>query len=771
MSLTPLPIDPHLDRLVQRLHDAGSLVVVAPPGSGKTTRLPPALAARGRVLLVQPRRVAARSLARRVAHERGWRAGEEVGWHVRHERQFSARTRLLVVTEGILLARLRSDPLISDFDHVILDEFHERSLHSDLCLAMLREAASARDDLRLVVMSATMDAESVAGYLGAPVEDLPGKLHPVTISHVIGITPARAIEDRLALPGGHLLCFLPGMREMRAVADDLTRCGATVRLLHGTLPPHEQDRALMPGPERTVILSTNVAETSLTVEGVTDVMDTGLHKVLRYDAERAIDRLETERISRDSADQRAGRAGRTGPGRATRLWDAREELPAHREPEIRRLDLSEALLDIMVWGDDPARFPWFEPPPPDRLEAAMALLTRLGAVEGGRATPLAADLLRIAAPPRLARVLLAAGGSRLASRAVAILSEGDFLDLPSPPTTDCDLLLRVERFREAPPGVFRAAEQLEAQARDVLGGTDPDDEVSFRRALLAGYPDRVARRREAGSRRFLLSTGTGAAMGDRSGVRQAPLVVVLEVRGGRRGERSEALIESASAIEEDWLVPTGRGLEHWFDRAGSRVRARDVVRYDALVLREVPAAPDPDEALPHLVEGFLARLTEGTPSRTLLRLRLAGLEGDLAGWVRPWLAGRVDLTGQDLEAMLPPAVRRELDRLAPDRIRVPSGREHALVYEEGGTAYLEVKLQEVFGLRQVPRIGPTQQPVVFRLLGPHQRPVQTTIDLESFWREMYPQIRKELRGRYPRHPWPEDPMTAPPTHRTQRKPS
>src|SRR5512139_3083500 len=384
-----LPIDAHVERVREALATARAAVLVAPPGSGKTTRVPPALTGDGPVFLLQPRRVAARSIARRIAEEQGWTPGAEVGWQVRFERRFREDTRLLVATEGILTRRLQSDPLLTAFRTVVLDEFHERTLHADLALAFARQAWRARGDLRLLVMSATLDAGPVASFLdGCPVIEAAGRPHPIEIRYERGRPLAEAVRVVLARPGGHVLCFLAGAPEIRRAQAELAGlAGARVLPLHGTLSAEAQDLALSPSPERKVILATNVAETSLTVEGVTDVIDTGLHKVLRYDPSRALDRLELERIPADSAEQRAGRAGRTGPGRVLRLWDERDRLRPRREPEIERVDLARPLLEVLAWGGDPAAFEWFEAPPADRLEAASTLLERLGAVSGRRLTP------------------------------------------------------------------------------------------------------------------------------------------------------------------------------------------------------------------------------------------------------------------------------------------------------------------------------------------------------------------------------------------------
>jgi len=781
-----LPIDDHLEEIVRTVRSRRALVLVAPPGAGKTTRVPPALAADGPVIVLQPRRVAARAIARRIAREQGCMVGEEVGWQVRFERQFGPATRLLIATEGILTARMQSDPLLSEFRTVVLDEFHERSIHADLAIALVRQAMAARDDLRVVVMSATLDARRVAAYLGdCPVIEVAGRPYPVAIAYAPGLVMTDAVRRVLAgrdARPGHLLCFLPGAPEIRRVETELrggrgAGDGVAILPLHGSLDAEAQEAALAPSAARKVILATNLAETSLTVDGVTDVIDSGLHKVLRHDPAIGIDRLEAERITRDAADQRAGRAGRTASGRALRLWDEREILAEHREPEIARADLAGPILDLLAWGGDPRTFEWFEAPAADRLESALALLEMLGAARGGRITDLGRALRRFPLHPRLARLLLAAGGSATAAAACAVISEGfvPWLDGAAAPTTDSDLLLRADRLRAAPPGVRRAAADLEALARRVIDpparGAAGDDDDSLLRAALAAYPDRVARRREAGSTRFVLASGHGATLGRESGVREAEFIVAPDVVAGARGPGSEALIRMASRIERDWIAPTRRDVAHRFDPRTGAVRAAERAFYLDLVLRESPIAPDPEAAAPLLAAALVERGLDEGAAAFLRRLRFAGLDADPALLVRQACAGRTSLPAHlDLGAQLPHALRRDLDRLAPESLPLPSGRGARLDYRDDGSVVAAVKLQELFGLAETPRLGPRRDPVVFELLAPNGRPVQTTRDLRSFWENTYPEVRRELRGRYPKHPWPEDPWSATPTHRTLRRP-
>jgi ATP-dependent helicase HrpB len=726
------------------------------------------------VILLQPRRVAARSIARRIADENGWTLGEQVGFQVRFERRFSKDTRLLVATEGVLTRRLQSDPLLSGFRTIVLDEFHERSLHADLALALARQAWRARSDLRLVVMSATLDAGPVSSFLDdCPVVEIDARAHPVEVCYEPRTSMAEAIRATLSRPGGHVLCFLPGAPEIRRVQSELgTPPDARVLPLHGTLSPDEQDAALAPSAERKVVLATNVAETSLTIEGVTAVIDSGQHKVMRYDPARALDRLELERIPADSAAQRAGRAGRTGPGRVVRLWDERDRLRPRREPEIERVDLAPPALEVLAWGADPRSFEWFEAPPPPALAAAMSLLERLGASSGGRVTEEGASMHRLPVHPRLARVLLSAGGGARAAAACAVLAEAWRPSVSGdPPTTDSDVLSAADRIRDAPAGVRAAAREVRQVAAEAgLAGTATDSDERLLRALLAGFPDRVARRREPGSQRLALSAGTGALLGRESGVREGELLVALEITAGAAGLSGEPLVRVASRVEREWLQGVRSETLHRLDDASGSVRAVRRDTYDALVLAERPVPADPAEAAPLLADALERRGLGESGERLRRRLRLAGLEADLHAAVLEACRGRTSLPPLDDAARwLDAGTRARLDRLAPERLALPSGRTAALEYRDDGSVFAAVNLQELFGLAETPRIGPGREPVVFELLAPNARPVQTTRDLRSFWERTYPEVRKELRGRYPRHPWPEDPWSAKPTHRAKSR--
>ena len=783
-----LPVDPFVDQIRETLRRSRAVVVTAAPGAGKTTRVPPALVADGRVILLQPRRVAARAIAARIAFEQAWTLGREVGWQVRFDRHFTADTRLLVVTEGVLTARLQTDPLLTDFTTVVLDEFHERSIHADLAIALARQAWRARNDLCVVVMSATLDSVAVAAFLdGCPVIDVPGRLHPIDVAYASGQSVADAAMDLVRTTSGQVLCFLPGAAEIRrAIVELQPRAGGDVEIvpLHGSLDGDAQDLALRPAPGRRVIVATNIAETSLTVPGVTAVVDTGLHKVARYDAERGVDSLEVERITADAADQRAGRAGRVAPGVVRRLWGARDRLRPHREPEIRRIDLAGAVLDVIAWGGDPRTLEWFERPDEAGITAALLLLRRLGLVERSairsdpdtvRLTSLGRRVRQLPLHPRLARMLVAANGARQAAQACALLSERHLLP-PRTATTSSDLLSAIDHWQSMPPHVQQAARviadfglRIADVTADSSAGSMSDS--GFRRAVLAGYPDRVAQRRAPQSVDVLLSTGTGAAIGRESGVREGEFLVALDVRQSpiRNPQSAMTLIRLASSVDRDWLEPTSSEVVHRFDEASGRVRAFAIDRYDALTLSERSVAVDPDVAARLLAEAWLARGPGEDDARLLRRLAFAGHEVDVARVVEAAARSARSLDDIRIGNALPPDLARALDRDAPETIAVPSGRRVPLEYEVDGTVSAAVKLQELFGLADTPRVGRRKEPVLLSLLAPNGRAVQVTRDLRSFWDRTYPEVRKELRGRYPKHPWPDDPWHATPTHRTRRR--
>ena len=774
----PLPIDGVIPEIREHLSRHRAVVLSAAPGAGKTIRVPPALIDGGPVILLQPRRVAARAVATRIAYERGWTIGREIGWQIRFERRFSNDTRLLVVTEGILTARLQQDPLLSHFATIVLDEFHERSIHADLGLALARQAWLARDDLRIVVMSATLDVDRVARFLNdCAVVQVPGTLHPLAVEYAPGEQVPDAVTRLIGRTSGQILCFLPGAREIERSRLDLggfaTTAGIELVPLHGSLDGDAQDDAIRPAAARRIILATNIAETSLTVPGVSTVIDAGQVKVARYDAARGVDSLTLERVTLDSADQRAGRAARLGPGIACRLWDARDRLRPHRDPEITRIDLAGPLLDLLAWGADLHTFEWFDPPPADRVEPALRLLRRLGAIDGAtsgpRITAIGRELQRIPLHPRLARILLDGRGAPEVAAACALLSE-TMVESNGSVSTSCDLLPAIDRFDRQPPHVRSVARELQRLAAGALGGdvAARASEEMLRHALYTGYADRLARRRQETPDRVTLASGHGASLARESGVRDGEYLVALDLIAAQRDGIAEARIRLASRVEREWIAPTSTEVEHRIDPASGRARAARVSRYEALLLNETPVAADPAAAAQLLGDAWLARDPDPRTAQLLRRLAFAGVEFDLRALAYQAALHATSLDDLDLEKQLPFAAQRDLAERAPASLRVPSGRSMALVYGDNGSVSASVKLQELFGLAESPAIGPRRIPVTFNLLAPNGRPVQTTRDLRSFWERTYPEVRKELRGRYPKHPWPDDPWSAEPTHRTKR---
>ena len=746
--LEPLPVDDYIAELQRHLSSHRAVVVSAAPGAGKTTRIPPALVEQGPVILLQPRRVAARAVTRRIAEEQRWRVGHEIGWQIRFERRSSSETRLLVVTEGILTARLQHDPLLADFVTIVFDEFHERSIHSDLGLALARQAWLVRDELRIVVMSATLPGDRVSRFLGdCPVMEIPGLLHPNTIDYAPDEPFPVAVRGMLDRATGHVLCFLAGAGEIEQAHRELAGAGITedaaVLPLHGAVDGETQDRVLRPAVQRRVILATNIAETSLTVPGVAAVVDSGFHKVARYDAARGIDSLTLERVPQDSADQRAGRAARLGPGLVRRLWDRRQRLQPHRLPDVTRLDLTGPVLYLLAWGDHPEKFEWFEAPPTERIDAALQLLTRLEAIDGAhRLTALGRRMLRIPAHPRLARILIDGRGAPEAVAACAQLS-GD--------TAFADSLRRV------------VAQAVEHPLASHLSDRD------LRHALFAGYADRLARRRTDDPHRVLLASGHGAALAPEADSIASDFLIALDVVAAEHRGRSEARIRLASAVDREWITPTAIDIEHHLDGASGRVRAARVERFDAIVLDEHSIAPDPDIRTQLLADAWLHREHDETVAQLIQRARFAGRPLDLPRLAADAAVDANSVADIDVTAGIPYDVKQAIERDAPDTLPLPSGRSARLHYRDDGSVTAAVKLQELFGLSESPRLGPAHVPVTFELLAPNGRPVQTTQDLRSFWERTYPEVRRELRGRYPKHPWPEDPWTAQPTHRTSKQ--
>lgn len=844
MPRLPLPIDPVLPDVVAALRQQSCVVLRAPTGAGKTTRVPPALldaglVEHGRILILEPRRLAARAAARRMSGERGGLLGEEIGYHVRFDRQCGPKTRILVVTPGILLRLLHEDPYLESTCVVIFDEFHERGLESDLALGMVRLVQqTVRPELRIGVMSATLAVESVSAYLGnCPILASEGRLFPVEIIHEARAETqpwpqavARAVERTLDRTAGDLLVFLPGMYEIRHTARHLEAVAEerdlAVLPLHGDLPAEQQDAALLPQSQRKIVLSTNVAETSVTVEGVTGVVDSGLARVLEFDPRVGLDRLQLKPISRASAEQRAGRAGRTQPGICVRMWSigAHRARPEQSEPEIRRVDLTGAILHLLCLGEtDVAHFPWLESPKEAPVTQALALLRRLGAIDDRGVTALGRDMARLPVHPRLARLLIEGRSYGVPERvalAAALLSERDpFLrSLDRAPSaershhkTSSDLLDRIEALEEhersgrvsfLQGNLNRAAARFILRARDQLRraivgrASQPDrkrqSDETILRSLLAAFPDRLARRRQAGSRRGVMIGGRGVRLAPSSGVLDTEFFLCIDVDAGQK----ETLVRQASAVEREWLPAEQMttSVEVAFDAETERVTARQRVRFADLVIAEAAAALPDDETTARVLAAAAGEHPERViPSddspaghyctrvrclrQWMPELELPSFDGtdlrDLLSWLCLGCRSFADLSKADwLQAFhhrLNHRQRQAIEREAPERLPVPSGSRIALRYEVGRPPILAVRIQEVFGLRDTPRIAGGRVPVLLHLLAPNYRPQQVTDDLASFWANTYPQIRKELRARYPKHAWPEDPFTAPPESRPRRR--
>jgi ATP-dependent helicase HrpB len=788
--VAPLLIDALLPAIRGALRSGKNLVLDAPAGAGKTTRVPPALLEdlRGGILVLEPRRLAARLAARRVASELGERLGETAGYKVRFEEAAGPRTRLVFMTEGVLTRRLLSDARLSGVDAVILDEFHERHLEGELALALLKRLQSrGRPELRLVVMSATMATAPVASYLGG-CEVLRSEGRRFALE--IGYTPASAepleqqvaaAVERLVREGleGDALVFLPGAAEIRRAARACERLARTADLLvlplHGELAPEEQDRAIAPAGRRKVILSTNVAESSVTIEGVRAVVDSGLARVATQSPWSGLPRLTVARVSRASAEQRAGRAGRTGSGRVIRLYPLEDYLrrPEHDVPEIARAELSQMVLELAAMGiADPGELEWLEPPPEAALKAAAELLDRLGA--RGR------DARRMAGMPvhpRLARLALD-GGERGAA-AAALLSAGARLPAAGQHAGPSDVLVLMEGEWD------RAARLAYNELRRAAPPGRGSDEALLR-AVLAAFPDRVARRRKENE--LLLASGGSAVLAAESVVKSEFLVAVdIE----ERRERGLPLVRLASAIEPEWLVDlfaervSERRRLEW-NRAGERVEAVSTLVYDQLVIHETRESPRPEDEPSRLLseralEAGLERFVDREELREFLarawfasqhsaapelteedaREALAGLCRGLRSFAELRGAGVIGA----LEARLP---GRLLEEVAPARLRLPSGRQAPIRYARGQAPWVEAKLQEFFGMTDTPRVARGQVPLVLHLLAPNNRPVQTTTDLAGFWQRLYPGLRRELGWRYPKHRWPEDPLKAAPGERRNR---
>lgn len=823
-----LPIDAVLPEVVAALATHRRAVLEAPPGAGKTTGVPlalldaPWLASR-QILLLEPRRLAARAAARRMATLRGERVGETIGFVVRGESAVGPRTRVLVVTEGILTRRLQQDPALEGVGAVLFDEFHERSLIADTGLALVLGATVIlRDDLAVLVMSATLDGARVAALLGdAPRITSEGRDFPVTTRFVpsrpdarLEDHVARTVREALADEAGSQLVFLPGAGEIRRVEERLTgTLPANVDLypLHGSLPPAQQDAAIAPSPpgRRKVVLATNVAETSLTIDGVRVVIDSGLARVPRFSPRTGMTRLETVRVTRASADQRRGRAGRTEPGVCLRCWHAAEDagLIPDARAEILDADLAPLVLDLAAAGfTDPAELPWLDAPPPAAWQQGRELLQLLGALDvHGRPTPHGTAMSELGTAPRLAHMLVRArehGAPSLARAAAlaALLEERDPMrGVDGPPPADVRLRLDALE-RDGDPMLLGGATldrgalvRLREQAatwRQRLGSPRPDPRAADEagRLLADAFPDRVAQRREAAGR-FVLRGGRGATLSEHDPLAQAPwLVAVALDDAGRDARITLAAPLDESAVEAILAAEATTCDEVGWDAAGRAVVARRVTRLGAIEVRaHALASPDPSlmrEALLTAVRAEGLDVLPWSDAARALRARLAfvhhhdaawpdvgeaALLATLEDWLGPHLDGvrrvgdlaRVDLGGA-LLTMLPWDRRSTLERLAPERIQVPSGSRLAVDYANPDAPVLAVRLQEVFGLATTPRVMDGRVPVVMHLLSPAYRPVQVTRDLASFWQTGYFDVRKDLRGRYPKHRWPDDPLEATP---------
>jgi len=823
MSRTPLPVDVALPELIGVLQTHNAAVLQAPTGAGKTTRVPPALieAGLGPIVMLEPRRLAARAAAQRMAVEHGSAIGDLYGYQVRFENKVGPNTRVRVVTPGVLLRMLQDDPFLEAISVLIFDEFHERGLESDLALGMARLIQqTVRPNLRVVVMSATLAAEPIAAYLGGcPIVRCEGRLFPVDIQYQARpneqpwpTAAANATRRLLDQTTGDVLVFLPGLHEIRKTTQELeslTRERDVVILpLYGDLPLEQQDAALRPLSSRKIVLATNVAETSVTVEGVTGVVDTGLARQLSFDPAVGLDRLILGPISRASAEQRAGRAGRTQPGVCVRLWRDVEHRsrPEQTDPEIRRLDLAGALLQLLAFGEkDPASFPWLDAPTEAAVAQGLNLLRMLGALDDGRLTELGRRMSRLPVHPRLARLLLEAqkyGCAEHAALAAALLSERDPFQrgpraLKAMTPTDSDIADRVEllevfertgRIETDRGEIHRGGAGFILRARDQLlrlldRSTATPSPEGMGRALLAAFPDRLARRRNHGGNRGVMVGGRGVKLLPSSRVNEPELFLAIDVDAGS----TEAEVRMASGVRREWL-PSERLREETrveFNPHTEKIEAKRVRLFEDLQLEVTPVLlPEAETTAAVLAQAAFEKIDRVRPAADTpvgqFLLRLTCLREWLPELGLPDLAGEglrelltdlstrcrsfVDLRNADwlgtIQGRLTYAQRQAIDREAPERLEVPSGSQIAVTYEVGRPPVLAVRIQEMFGLAETPRIAGGRVRVLLHLLAPNYRPQQVTEDLASFWANTYPTVRKELRARYPKHSWPEDPLDA-----------
>lgn len=845
LAFGTLPIDDILPSLRAALRTRVVAVLEAPPGAGKTTRVPLALLdapwlGANKIVMLEPRRLAARAAASYMASTLGETVGQTVGYRVRGETRTSTRTRIEVVTEGVLARMLSSDAALEDIGLVIFDEFHERSLHADLGLALVLETQRhVREELRVLVMSATLDGVAVSMLLAdaagpAPVLRSEGRMFPITTHYRaphrderVEATTARVIREALEATEGDVLVFLPGAGEQRRVAERLSgnlMMGVRVHTLHGSMPLAEQDAVLAPAQTgmRKVVLSTSVAETSLTVVGVRVVVDCGLSRVPRFDPSAGLTRLHTVRVSRASADQRRGRAGRTAPGVSYRLWDQHEDhslLPSTR-PEIIDADLSSFALELADAGiSDPTTLRWLNVPRAGPFAQARALLAQLGALDDmGRITSHGRRMAALPLQPRLAHLVLIAVDRGVLSQGAtiaALLEERDIVQYDGMPPQS-DLRLRTELLRRDSTqgaggvavdrdGVRRVRQVADDLSRRMAGGSvngarsgSARDEADTGALLALAYPDRVAQRRSGAEPRYLLRNGSGAVLAKHDALHDAPYLAIADLEGTSPEARIvRAAPITLEALREDFADQFVRVQQvEWDDRIKA-IRARKRTMFGAIVIEDaVWAAADPALVLQAVLEAIRAQLSrngiEALPfSQAASRLRermafvrthdeswpdvsVAALSESLEAWAGPYLDGVrtwAQLSSVDwhdaLLSLMPWAQRSALDRLAPTHLEVPSGSRIALDYGDPTAPVLAVKLQEVFGWTSTPMLMDGRVSLTLQLLSPAQRPVQVTRDLAGFWRSSYFEVRKELRGRYPRHPWPDDPLTAEATRRAK----
>ncbi len=838
--MSTLPVDTVIPQLLQVLAGSTGAVLQAPPGSGKTSRVPLALLnapfLHGKsIVMLEPRRLAAVNAASWLARSVGEPVGATVGYSIRFQRQVSRATRLEVVTEGLLTRRLQSDPGLEGVGIVIFDEFHERSLQADTALAFCLDVQRhLRDDLKILVMSATLESGPVSQLLGdVPVVNCEGRSFPVDVRYQgeadgdIARTAAGGVHRALRETSGDILVFLPGTGEIRRCQEllrqSLTGCAALVVVpLYGDLPFDEQERAIVPTKQRKVVLATSIAESSLTIEGVTVVVDAGLSRRLQYDPNTGLNRLVTVRVSAASAIQRTGRAGRLGPGVCYRLWSegTQASLVPYNPPEIRVADLAPLALDLASWGTtDASSLSWLDSPPVGAMNEANELLRELGALdESRRITPLGRRMAGLPLHPRLARLVLdceSAGCASVACDLAALMEERDIFRRDSHavrPVSDCDFTDRLEALREwrehgRSGGAFldhaacRAVERSASRLRQLMrtpGKACVPEQRQVALLLARAWPDRIAKQREPGSDRYLLAQGTGARVGQRSALRDQPWIVAVEMSGS---QGADATIHGASALtldalRQEFATMIVRSRSYGFDTGQGRVWAREDERFGCLLLASKPVAPSDEELFATwLVEigredGLVllpwSRAARQFQARVALLRRVCPDElwpdlGDdwltahLDEWLQPWLAGvrtAADLQRLDLltvlKGLLPWDLQRRLDEAAPTHIIVPSGSRIAIDYG-ADEPVLAVKLQELFGLAETPTVAWGRVPLLLHLLSPARRPIQVTGNLRSFWDTTYPEVKKELKGRYPKHPWPDDPWLAVPMRGTKKR--